>query len=287
MATSSPSCRNAAMQPISAMQAIDRSGAPMATERRVRNISNVQRYAALLGAVIIGFGFIPVPLTDASLPKATWFELFIAVLPLMPIAILAVSIVSRRRIPVVLAVALALVFFCAGAFATFVSMALSGGGTEMVILHGMALTLACSMSILLASALKQRAISVAFGVYVIPTLVGVWSLAMVPRAYSSAVEASANRAYCIGEHSPIERELSSIFGVRGLSFYTTRSGYKIGDTWYFHGLLLVEDDSGLNVYNWSPRGMRFNVVERPGSLIANPFAACQPRNRFLEEFNLI
>ncbi len=259
----------------------------MATERRARAISNVQKNAALFGAAIIGFGFIPVPLTDASLPKATWLEWFIAILPVMPFAILALSIISRRRIPVVLAVALALVLFCAGAFATFVMMALSGGGTEMVILHGMALTLACSTSILLASALRQRARSVAFGVYVLPTLVGVWSLAMVPLAYSSAVEASASRAYCIGEHSPIERELSSILGLRGLSFYTTRSGYKIGDTWYFHGVLLVEDNSGLNVYNWSPRGMRFNVVERPGSLIANPFAACQPRNGFLEELNLI
>lgn len=259
----------------------------MATKRRAWTISNVQRYAVLFGAAIIGFGFIPIPLTDASLPKATWLEWFIAILPVMPFAILALSIISRRRIPVVLAVALALVLFCAGALATFVMMVLSGGGTEMVILHGMALTLACSTAILLASALSKRAMSVAFGVYVFPTLVGVWSLAMAPIAYSSAVEAAANRAYCIGEHSSIERELRSIFGLRGLSFFTTRSGYKIGDTWYFHGVLLVEDDSGLSVYNWSPPGMRFNVVERPGSLIANPFAACQPRNGFLEELNLI
>lgn len=259
----------------------------MATERRARTISNVQRYAALFGAAIIGFGFFPVPLTDPSLPKATWLEWSVAILPLMPFAILALSIVSRRRIPVVLAVVLALVFFSAGAFTTFVLMAFSGGGTEMVILHGTALTLACTTSILLVSAARQKARLVTFGVFVFPILVGVWSLATVPLAYSSAVEASANRAYCIGEHSPIERELSSIFGLRGLSFYTTRSGYKIGDTWYFHGLLIVEDDSRLNVYNWSPRGMRFNVVERPGTLIADPFAACQPRNGFLEELNLI
>ena len=259
----------------------------MATDQKARTISNVQSYAALFGAAIVGFGFISVPLTDASLPKATWLEWFIAILPVMPFTILALSIISCRRIPVVLAVALALVLFCVGAFATFVIMALSGGGTEMIMLHGMALTLACSTSILLASALRQKARSVAFGVYVLPTLVGIWSLAMVPLAYSSAVEESANREYCIGEHSPIERELSSILGLRGLSFYTTRSGYKIGDTWYFHGLLLVEDDSGLNVYNWSPRGMRFNLVEKPGSLIANPFAACQPKNGFLEELNLI
>lgn len=259
----------------------------MATERRVRAISKVQRYAALVGAAIVAFGFVPISLSDPSLPKATWFEWLIGILPLMPFAVLALSIFSPRRMPVVSAVILALVIFCVGAFATFVMAALSGGGIEMVILHGTALTLACATSVLLVSAVRQRARSVAFAVYVFPVVVGVWSLAMVPVAYSSAIEASANRAYCIGEHSPIERELGSIFGLRGLSFYTTRSGYKIGDTWYFHGLLLVEGDSGLNVYNWSPRGMRFNVVERPGSLFADPLAACQPRNGFLEELNLI
>jgi len=214
-------------------------------------------------------------------------EWFIAILPLMPFAVLTLSSVSGRRMPVDLTVVLALVLFLAGAFATLVLAALSGGGTKMVILHGTALTLACTTSILLVSGVSQKARSVAFGVYIFPVLVGVWSLATAPLAYSSAVEASANRAYCIGEHSLIERELRSIFGLRGLSFYTTRSGYRIGDTWYFHGLLLVEDDNGLNVYNWSPRGMRFNVVERPRSLIVSPFAACQPRNRFLEGLSLV
>ncbi|MEO1220978.1 MAG: hypothetical protein AAFY42_06460 [Pseudomonadota bacterium] len=259
----------------------------MAIKRRARVISNVQGYAGLFGAAIIGFGFIPVPLTDASLLQATWLEWFIAILPLMPFTTLALSIVSRRRIPVVFAIAFALVLFCAGAFATFVLMALSGGGAEMVVLHGTSLTLACATSILLVSDVGKRAESVVFGVFVFPVLVGAWSLAMVPLAYSSAVKASANRAYCIGEHSPIKRELRSIFGLRGLSFYTARSGYKIGDSWYFHGLLLVEDDSGLNVYNWSPRGARFNIVEMPASLIAIPFTACQPRREFLEELSLI
>ena len=259
----------------------------MAAHRRARIISNFQRYAALFGAAIIALGFAPFPLMNPLSPKATWLEWFIAVLPLMPFAILALSTVSRRRIPVVFAAVFALVCLSVGAFATFVLMALSGGGSEMVILHGTSLTLACATSILLVSAVGQRAVSVAFGVYVFPVLVGAWSLAMVPLAYSSAVEASANRAYCIGDHSPIERELSSVFGLRGLSFYTTRSGYKIGDTWYFHGLLLVEDDGEQKVFNWSPRGMRFNVVDTPGSLFADPFAACKPRHGFLEELNLI
>lgn len=282
----SPSCRNAALQPMSAV-GIGCSGAPMTTERRTRTIHSVQRYAAVFGATIIGFGFIPVPLTDPSLPKATWLEWFIAILPLMPFAILALSIVSRRRIPLVLAVVLALVFFGAGAFATIVLAALSGGGSEMVLLHGTALTLACGTSILLASAVGQKARWVALGVYTLPVLVGVWSLAMIPIAYSSAVEISSGRAFCIGEHSPNENELRSIVGLRGLSFYTTRSGYKIGDTWYFHGLLLVEENSNKGVYNWSPRNMQFQAVERPNLLIVTPSTACQPRKEFFQKLDVI
>lgn len=187
----------------------------MATEQRARIISNIQRYAALFGAAIIGFGFIPIPLTDPSLPKATWLEWFIAILPLMPFTILALSIVSRRKIPIFIASVLAFVFFGAGAFATIMLAAFSGGGSEMVLLHGTALTMACGTSILLASAHGQKAKSVAFGVYTLPVLVGFWSLAMMPIAYSNAVEISSGRAFCIGEHSPSKNELRSIVGLRG------------------------------------------------------------------------
>lgn len=250
-------------------------------------ISNIHGYAALIGAAIIALGFVPIPYIDASLPNATWLEWTIAILPLIPFATLALSIVSRRRMPVVFAAVLALVFLSAGAFVTFVLMALSGGGTEMVILHGTALTLACVTSVLLVSAVGQKARSVVFGVFLIPVLVGVWSLAVVPLAYSSAVEISSDRPFCVGEHSPIEKELPSIMALRGLSFYTTRSGYKIGDTWYFHGLLLVENEGETSVYNWSPRRMGFQVVEKPRLLIASPFSSCEPRKGFFEELNLI
>lgn len=249
-------------------------------------ISYTQRYAALIGAAIVALGFVPVPLTDPSLPKATWFEWSISVLPLLPLAILPVSVFSRRRMPVVYAAVLALVFLGAGAFVTFVMSALSGGGTRMVILHGTALTIACATSFLLISSVGHKASVVAFGVFMFPVLVGVWSLAMAPLAYSSAVEVSSSRAFCIGEHSPTKRELRSIIGLRGLSFYTKRSGYKIGDTWYFHGLLLVEDEVGTSVYNWSPRHLEFQAVERPRLLIASPFEACAPRKKFLQELNV-
>lgn len=204
----------------------------------------------------------------------------------MPITILVLSIVSHRKMPVVFATVLALVILIAGTFVTLVMMALSGGGTKLVFLHGTALTTACASSFLLISTVGKKARLVAFGVYMFPVLVGVWSLAMVPLAYSSAVEISSGRAFCIGEHSPIERELGSIMGLRGLSFYTTGSGYKIGDTWYFHGLLLVEDGGDIDVFNWSPRHMEFQAVERPQLLFESPFKSCEPKAKFLQDLNL-
>lgn len=156
----------------------------------------------------------------------------------------------------------------------------------MVILHGTALSLACATSILLISDLRQKARWFVFGIFMLPVLLGVWSLANISVAYSSARAISSESAFCIGKHSRKRNEISSKMGLRGLSFYTTRSGYKIGDTWYFHGLLLVENDGETRVFNWSPRRMSFEEVERPRLLIASPFGSCDPRRGFLQELNL-
>jgi len=258
----------------------------MANEQSTRTIPSFQRYAALFGAVVIALGFVPVQLTEPSLPSATWFEGLIAVVPLMPISVLTLSTLSDRQLPAVLAAVLAVVFFGIGAVVTVSLASFSGGGMEMVILHGTALTLACSTSTLLASAVGQKTSSIAFGIFVFPVSVGVWSLAVMPIAYASALEVSSGRAFCIAEHSPNENELRSISGLRGLSFYTTRSGYRVGDTWYFHGLLLVEKTGAHGVYNWSPRNMQFQAVERPDLLFANPLTACEPRNEFFQQLGI-
>ncbi|MBN9890326.1 hypothetical protein [Salipiger abyssi] len=135
----------------------NRIGALVASASEDTNIlSNAQRYAALVGAAIVALGFVPVPLTDPSLPEATWFEWSIAVSPMLPLAVLAVSFVNHRRMPVVFAAIFALVFSGAGVFVTLFMSALSGGGTEMVILHGTALTIACATSFLLISTVGQK-----------------------------------------------------------------------------------------------------------------------------------
>jgi len=249
--------------------------------------SKTHIYPALVGAGIIALGFMPIPLTDPILPRATWLEYCISVLPFLPVLILTFASLSNRRIPAVLAIVLALLVAVAGGLLTLFLSAFSGAGTEMVTIHGSTLTIALSTSILLMSACEKMTKTVASSLFLLPVLAGLWSLAMVPVGYAKATEISAARPFCIAAHSPIERELTSLLGLRGLSFYTTSSGYKLGDSWYFHGLLLVDDSEDLEVYNWSPRSMTFRRLERPRSMIARPLTACQPRADFLAKLPII
>lgn len=251
--------------------------------KSIKKASSPYLIAALIGAAVIAFGFIPIPLTDSQLPSATWPEYSISILPLLPFLILVLPFFSHGRIPVLLAVILTGLIAGVGGLLTFILLAFSGGGTEIVTMHGTALTIALGTSILLISACGQTTKKIASCLFVLPVLVGLWSLAMVPVTYAKAIEISAARPFCIAAHSPLEKELSSLIGLRGLTYYTTLSGYKLGDSWYFHGLLLVDDGGDLEVYNWSPRSMTFHKVERPGSLIASPISACQPRKNFLKD----
>ncbi|MEP5758804.1 MAG: hypothetical protein ABJ327_05710 [Litoreibacter sp.] len=152
---------------------------------------------------------------------------------------------------------------------------------------GIALTIACGTSLLLISACGPATRRIAGYIFLLPVLVGVWSLAAAPVTYFKAKHIAGDRPYCIGAHSHVEEELISLFALRGLNFYTTRSGYKFNSSWYFHGVLLVYQEDGLEVYNWSPRAMRFDKVEKPDLLLVRPTLSCQPRNDFLRNLSVI
>jgi hypothetical protein len=77
-------------------------------------------------------------------------------------------------------------------------------------------------------------------------------------------------------HEDRPERVGSIRDLRAFSFYTTRSGYKDSSRWYFHGLLIVCRPDGEEVYNWSPRRLRFMRFERPHLLAVDPSWACEP-----------
>jgi hypothetical protein len=240
----------------------------------------MQRYAAYLGAFIVALGFAPASLANASLFHGSWVDWCLTALSFAPLIILTLSDLCKRSVPAVIAVAVSLLFLCTGTFVTVLLAALSGGGTEIVTLHGMAMTIACATSILLISPLGQSAKRIVLFAFGLPVLAGIWSLTAVPLLYSNAIDLAAGRAFCFGEHGSKSTGISSAFELRGFSFYTTRSGYKIGDTWYFHGLLLVEGGGETHVFNWSPRRMEFQPVMTPHRLFVSPFDACEPSKDF-------
>jgi hypothetical protein len=248
--------------------------------------SNVRVYTALIGAVVIALGLIPVPLTNADLPRATWFEYTFSLLPLLPLLILTLGALSGRSLPVKLSLILTSIAIIVGGLLTLFLAAFSGAGTLLVTLYGFALTTAVSTSIILASACGPMVLKCASVLFFAPACVGLWSLMMVPVAYADASRIAATRPYCVASHSPIQKELLSLIGLRGFSFYTTSSGYKLGDTWYFHGLLIVEDGDDVEVYNWSPRRMNFDRLTTPQNLFVSPLKACETRSEFLEDLAL-
>lgn len=244
-------------------------------------------YVTLIGSGFIGVGLIPVPLVDPALPAVGWLEYCIAVLPTLPFFIFIAF--AKRTIPTVPAIVLAIAIFLIGAMATLFMMPFSGGGATMVAVHGLTLVSAIAASVILVSTCGRRVRILAKGIFTGCVCLGVWSLSMVPIAHSQATKIAKDRPFCIAAHGPKKRELTSFLGLRGFSFYTTLSGYKIENDWFLHGLLLVagDDDDEPEVYNWSPRAMSFRHLEAPQRLFASPKNACQPQADFLKHLPFI
>ena len=57
---------------------------------------------------------------------------------------------------------------------------------------------------------------------------------------SAATRLANDMPYCIAHHGPNE-SVQSLSELRGLSLYTTRTGYKHYHRWAYHGVLIVGD----------------------------------------------
>ena len=248
---------------------------------------NLGQHAALFGAIVIAAGFLPLPLVDPSLPPATWLEYSISLLPLVPLLALTLSLVTSRRLPRVTAWVLVGAIAVLGGLLTVFLAAFSGGGSLMITAHGISLLIACGTTVVVVSTCGRRARTTAHVFFILPVVAGLWSLAMIPTAYINAAALSAKKHYCIAENTARKRALGSLANLRGFSFYTTSSGYRLGDQWYFHALLLTEDKNDLEAYNWSPRRMQFQKLKNPRLMMISPFSACTPRAKFLEELPII
>lgn len=158
----------------------------------------------------------------------------------------------------------------------------AGGGADIILAEGAALSLGV-WGMLWCMAGQGGLGRVLHGPAVAAAL---WSLITPWAVARSAEQVSEGAAYCVARHEA-DRPIRSWAELRGVSFHTNRSGYKDTSTWYLHGVMLVDRGEGVEAWNWSPRHMRFERVERPEDMLVSPFGACQPVSSFMSGLSLL
>ncbi|QAY78437.1 hypothetical protein [Sphingosinicella sp. BN140058] len=110
----------------------------------------------------------------------------------------------------------------------------------------------------------------------IPTTAAILSLAGAAWISIAAFHIAGGARHCLARSDDGPAPIDGLWDLRIFAFYTTGSGYKNTSRWYFHGLLVVGAPGGREVYNWSPRRLRFDRLQRPDIFIHNVRAACEP-----------
>ena len=198
--------------------------------------------------------------------------------PALPTVIVILWIALPRPASPALIWPVAIAVFLVGLFLTFASTVLSSPhSTLLSVTHGGALSLAGASSVLCLAIgrIGSNGVRLAFSGMALSAAAAAWSLLAVPSVVFQANRISAGDPLCISHHGP-SSDVSSIWDLRGFSFYTTDSGYKSTSGWYFHGVLTVDGNDGRQYFNWSPRRFRFDRVEPPPRLIASLRNLCKP-----------
>ena len=155
------------------------------------------------------------------------------------------------------------------------SLTFSGPEFPFIVLQA----LAGSAAVIGAAALLEGRTRLAMTSAAFPVLIAAWSLGAAAVAAGGAVRVADGRDYCIARHGgPAIRGWPEL---RGVALYTDRTGYKSTSRWFFHAILLVEDGDKDAAFNWSPRRMRWEMLERPERLIEPVRGSCEPSPAFL------
>lgn len=205
---------------------------------------------------------------------------FVDLVPALPLA-LALAGLAGGRIPWGLALGLTLVSALPAAVLTLLASYDTGGGAEIILAEGLALSLAVwgMLWCLAGQGVPGRAL------HGLAVLAALCSLATPFAVARQARLLADGAAFCIARHEA-DRPIRSWAELRGASFHTNRSGYKDTSSWYLHGLLLVDRVQGIEVWNWSPRHLRFDPLPRAGQLVVSPFRTCTPVPAFLGRLSL-
>lgn len=208
--------------------------------------------------------------------------------PLMPLATLALIKFTSFTLRHWQTAALSVTAGVLGSFATLISAAVAGGGSTMTFLHGFALTSIIISSLLLLVNPREAPLVRHIGFYfmICPTVVAIWSLTNAVALAVSAKTIAGAQNFCLARHGD-NAAISQLIDLRGLALYTTKSGYKISQSWFFHSVLLVKAGDDLNAYNWSLGKMRFERLPEPKRFLVNPLSDCTPQQNFLQTIPLV
>jgi hypothetical protein len=187
-----------------------------------------------------------------------------------------------------------------GAMMTLVTAAFSDQGFLITLMKGSTLTMAVAASFILIarSGLHSGPGFCGVALMAAPMILAVWSIYAGVLVALLAAKISDGKPYCLAVHGS-GKAVQSWAGLRGLSFYTSGYGYKRASSEYFHGVLMVlrgdpgskyaRDDRGMRlidgsaVYNWSPRGLRFERTDYP----VMTEKACTPTPNFLSRLSWV
>lgn len=247
-----------------------------------------RRYVWALGcvAVLTAAGYLmPFPAKSAILaPAARLAEIGVWAAPVVPLG-LWLLLLTPYRLPNIVAAVFAVMVTVMGLALSTLVAAFSGAGSLIALVHGLSLTAAVTGWMFLARQTGGGWVS--RGLAATGALVGMWSLASAGVVAVQAASLADDRAYCLAHHTTGESPVSSFADLRGLSFYTTQSGYKTTSHWFFHGVLLIDANDFQEVWTWSHSNMRFDRLERPKDFAASPLGACTPSENFLSKLPLV
>lgn len=244
----------------------------------------------LITSILITLSFPISPTLVASSNTYSFLNLITSSIVFSPILPLLLGIIRwklRKPINERLTLILCVIVCVIGFFLTFISSFFAGPGASHALLHGIGLTIALSCSIRLMSISKTSCeLRTLSGIcLIIPLMISLWSLYTVMAVITSANQYSKDQPFCIATHDP-EAEIKSYSQLRGLSFYTTGTGYKFNSRWYFHGILIVSNKSKVEVYNWSFNNMSFVHLKKPTLQINDPTYACIPHHKFWNRISI-
>ena len=250
------------------------------------------RFFFITTGFLIALGFTPAPLFPDNLGHGAgwiyWLVGAVSATALLPFLLSIIGIALPKPLNKIGAAGFAIVATITGIGLTFLNAGLSGAGMLLAMVHGLSLTLAITASILmLAAQYRPKPFKTTPVILLLfPLAVALWSLVSGAAVVWQTNHLADGRPFCVASHdrkSPVR----SFAQLKGLSFYTTASGYKSTSRWYFHGLLILKTKTGEELYNWSPRRMKYQMIEHPERFIASPLKACLPHANFWETLSIL